>query len=164
MATICATIFSCAIQPVKMVHPEPIVHVEKKAGDKKLDAVPVIENADQVLTLEERTKYAYEVGLDPAKELSPADLSVIAKRKKVRNLERTLDSQQERLMYSKVLPWLKDDDEKVAYLSIPSIEGRQAWVNKNKIWNRSKNAKDYKDVMESMDIAIGMPTEFVKKR
>jgi hypothetical protein len=87
----------------------------------------------------------------------------IEKRRKVRNLERTLDSQKERLNYSKVLPWLETDDEKINYLSIPSIEGRQAWVNKNKIWLRSKNTKDFDSAVESQDLVLGMPADFVKR-
>jgi hypothetical protein len=78
-------------------------------------------------------------------------------------LERTLDSQKERLQYSKVLPWLINDAEKIQILSIPSIEGRQVWINKNKIWSRAKDLKNFDDVLESQDIAIGMPADYVKK-
>ena len=118
---------------------------------------------DEKLTDDEISKYSYEVGLDPKKGLTSDEMKLVQQRKHVRTLERSLDSQKERYNYSKVLPWLLNDDEKVTYLSIPSIEGRQAWINKNKIWKRSKNTKEYQDIMETMDIAIGMPTDFVKK-
>ncbi len=115
------------------------------------------------LSDKELEKYAYELGFDPKKGLSRSQKIQIDQRKKVRTLERRLDSQKERLQYSKVLPWLESDEEKIDYLSIPSIEGRQAWINKNRIWSRAKNLKDYSNVMEAQDIAMGMPSDYVKK-
>lgn len=115
------------------------------------------------LTRDELEKYAYEIGFDPRKKLTEEQKQQVEKRKKLRYYERSLDSQKERVQYSKVLPWLKSDDEKLDYLTIPSIEGRQAWINQNKIWSRSKELKGYIDVMESQDIAIGMPADYVKK-
>lgn len=115
------------------------------------------------LTVLEIQKYAYELGLNPKGELSEEQKKQIIDRKKLRELERSLDSQKERLQYSKVLPWLKNDQEKIDVLSIPSIEGRQVWINKNKIWSRAKDLKNFDDVVESQDIAVGMPSDYVKK-
>jgi hypothetical protein len=61
------------------------------------------------------------------------------------------------------LPWLKNDEEKINLLEIPSVEGRQVWINKNKIWSRAQDLKEFDDVVESQDIAVGMPAEYVKK-
>lgn len=115
------------------------------------------------LTQIELEKYAYELGFDPKKKLTTEQQAQIEKRKKLRILERSLDSQKERFQYSKILPWLKSDDEKIDYLTIPSIEGRQVWINKNKIWSRTKDLKGYVETMESQDIAVGMPSDYVKK-
>ena len=142
---------------IKTVHPET-----QASSKQEIKPVPA-EIKNSTLTDLELIKYAYEVGLDPKKELSSEELQTVDKRKRVRILERSLDSQKERYNYSKVLPWLKNDDEKIDYLTIPSIEGRQAWINKNKIWKRSKNSKEFQDVMESMDIAVGMASDLVKK-
>lgn len=115
------------------------------------------------LTSQELQKYAYELGLDPKKELTLDQKIQIDQRKKLRALEKALDSQKERQQYSKVLPWLKSDEEKLEFLGIPSIEGRQVWINKNRIWSRAKNLKDFTEVMEGQDIAMGMPADYVKK-
>ncbi|MCC2679069.1 MAG: hypothetical protein K0R29_1645 [Pseudobdellovibrio sp.] len=108
-------------------------------------------------------KFAYELGLDPKKPLSDDEKKQIANRKRLRELERALDSSKERLQYSKVLPWLKNDDEKIELLNIPSVEGRQVWINKNRIWSRAQDLKEFDEVVESQDIALGMPAEYVKK-
>lgn len=106
---------------------------------------------------------AYELGKDP-NSLSEGDLHDIRDRQRVRELERTLSSKKEKEQYSKVLPWLKNDEEKASFLSIPSLEGRQAWMNKHQIWDRSQAPKtEMKELIETQDIAVGMPQDYVKK-
>lgn len=139
------------------------VHTTKESKSSPPATLTDKKKEEPQLTDLELQKYAYEIGLDPQKELTTEELIAIEKRKKVRHLERTLDSQKVRISYSKVLPWLLDDDEKLEYLSIPSIEGRQSWINKNKIWQRAQNLKDYSEVVDNLDIAAGMPADYVKK-
>lgn len=172
------TLFSaCTTAPkIKMVHNENQTDASNATPPAEVKPItaPSAANSEAVASLElikkqppltnaEMQKYAYELGLDPKNILTDADHIIIEKRRKVRNLERSLDSQKERLNYSKVLPWLENDDEKINYLSIPSIEGRQAWVNKNKIWLRNKNLKDFESAVETQDIVLGMPADFVKR-
>lgn len=108
-------------------------------------------------------KYAYELGLDPQKKLTVAERKEVLKRRQLRELERGLDSPKERVNYSKVLPLFANDQEKIDYLSIPSLEGRVAWVNRNKLWNRDKTNPDFLAVAEAQDITLGMTQELVKK-
>ena len=115
------------------------------------------------LELQDIQKLAYELGLDPKKPLTENEKAMIADRQRLRELERGLNSANERLQYSKVLPWLKGDQEKINLLSIPTTEGRQVWINKNKVWSRAKSLVEFDEVVESQDIALGMPTEYVKK-
>lgn len=123
-----------------------------------------VQRTDDIkLTNLELQKFAYELGFDPKKEITEEEKIAILNRKKLRQLERALDTQKERLQYSKVLPWLGNDQEKIEMLSIPSIEGRQVWINKNKIWSRAKDLKHFDEVVELQDIALGMPAEYVRR-
>lgn len=162
LTTISLQLTSCnGMTNIKTVHS---ANPESSAVNGKKESKPTgaIKTGTKLSDLE-LAKYAYEVGIDPSKELSAEDLAAIEKRKKVRYLERTLDSQKERLNYSKILPWLQNDDEKVSYLLIPSIEGRQSWINKNKIWKRAQSLRDFNDLVDDLDIAAGMPSDYVKK-
>lgn len=106
---------------------------------------------------------AYEMGKDP-NSLSGNDIDEIKSRQKVRELERTLNSRKEKEQYSKILPWLKNDEEKISFLSVPSLEGRQQWINSHHVWDRSQAPQaQMKDLIETQDIAVGMPQEYVKK-
>jgi hypothetical protein len=182
--TILGTLILCGCAtdlPVKTVRDNPANESGEKPADTQEETpvvtapAPVPEKAPEApasttehredikLSNLEMQKYAYELGLDPKKQLSEDDKKLIVNRKRVRELERGLDSQKERQQYSKVLPWLKNDEEKITLLSIPSVEGRQVWINKNKIWSRAQDLKEFDDVVESQDIAVGMPAEYVKK-
>lgn len=130
---------------------------------KNITGSEISREEDIKLTNLELQKFAYELGFDPKKEITATQKQEILNRKKLRQLERTLDSQKERLQYSKILPWFADDQEKIEFLTIPTIEGRQVWINKNKIWSRAKDLRYFDDIVESQDIALGMPADYVRK-
>jgi hypothetical protein len=112
----------------------------------------------------ENKKTAYELGYTPGTTLSEPQLQAIEDRRRLRNLERRLDSQKEKEQYSKILPWLKTDQERIEFLSIPTIEGRQAWVQQKEIWRRSQSPDPHlKEALDENDIAVGMPQDFVRK-
>lgn len=133
------------------------------SSDQTPTAISTERKVDVPLTQLEIQKWAYELGLDPKKPLTDSEKKMISDRQHLRELERSLNSNNERVQYSKVLPWLKNDQEKIEMLSIPTIEGRQVWINKNKIWGRAKSLAEFDEVVEAQDIAMGMPTEYVKK-
>lgn len=145
-------------QTTAPVKSEPVVATAPATATNDTKHVEKVE-----LNQLEIQKFAYELGFDPKKTLTDEQKKQIVDRKRLRELERSLDTHKERLQYSKVLPWFKNDQEKIEMLNIPSIEGRQVWINKNKIWSRAKSLKEYDEVVESADIAMGMPAEYVKK-
>jgi hypothetical protein len=118
---------------------------------------------DTVSTDSESTRTAYELGFNPA-NLSPDEQQQVTQRRKLRELERAMESKQEKLQYSKVLPWLRSDEEKIEMLSIPSLEGRQAWINRGNVWARARVPENrMKELIDSQDISVGMPMEYVKR-
>ncbi len=109
-------------------------------------------------------KQAYEAGFDPETTLTPEQELIIKARFLAKQMERNLETIKERDQYSKILPWLKSDFEKIEFLNIPSIEGRQAWINGRKIWSRSvKVSQKMTPLISSGDIAVGMPQDLVRK-
>lgn len=167
---------SCATDiPIKTVRGEETQTEPTESPDEKAltpqtqtkspttDAVKTDRKVELALNQQDIQKLAYELGLDPKKLLTDTEKLMIQDRQHLRELERGLNSNNERLQYSKVLPWLRDDQEKIKLLDIPTIEGRQVWINKNKIWSRSKSLVEFDEAVEAQDIALGMPTEYVKK-
>ena len=153
----CASVDTKEVEP-----PVPLAEVITAVTPPPI-AVEVTRAEDIKITTLEMQKFIYELGFNPKKDLTHDQKQQILDRKKLRQLERALDSQKERLQYSKVLPWLSNDTEKIEMLLIPSIEGRQVWINKNKIWSRVKELKNFDEVVDSQDIALGMPQDYVRK-
>ncbi len=82
----------------------------------------------------------------------------------IQNYERGLKTRREKEHYSKLLPWFRNEDEKLEYLSLGSMREKIEWANDKKIWNRARSPNDeMKSLMQSQDIAIGMPMEYVLK-
>ena len=82
----------------------------------------------------------------------------------IRSLERQLNTKREKEHYSKLLPWFRNDKEKLQYLHLPNIKEKQKWALDKGIWTRAKKpSRDMKEIMDGGDIAIGMPMDFVLK-
>ena len=108
-------------------------------------------------------KYAFELGLNPAGQISETELLAVKNRAKLRKLERVIQTDREQSQYAKILPFLKTDGEKIDYLTIPSIEGRLAWAGRNKIWARAIPDPKLSDVADKQDIAVGMTGTLVRR-
>lgn len=135
-----------------------------ESGYNNIGDSTVVRRGPEARLSADTKQIAYELGYDPSSTLTNEQINAVYNRKKVRELERTLDTKKEKEQYSKVLPWLRDDLERIQFLSIPNLEGRQSWINNRNIWSRAQGTnREAKDLIENQDIAVGMPMELVKK-
>ena len=112
----------------------------------------------------EPIQIAYELGYDPTSTLTNEQINAVYNRKRVRELERGLETKKEKEQYSKVLPWLRNDEERIQFLTIPNLEGRQSWINNRGIWDRAQGmSRETKDLVDNQDIAVGMPMDLVRR-
>lgn len=112
----------------------------------------------------EAQQVAAELGHRPGQTLDSTQWRQVQERMRLRQLERGLQTRKEKEQYSKILPWFESDAEKVEYLSIPTIEGRQAWINSKDVWKRSSlSGGKFKDTIENGDITVGMAMDHVRK-
>jgi hypothetical protein len=82
----------------------------------------------------------------------------------VDDLEKTLKTQKEKEQYARVLPWLKDDSEKIEMLSLKSTQQRQNWIIEKNIWQRAQRPSEgQKKLIQNNDIGLGMPMDFVRQ-
>lgn len=85
-------------------------------------------------------------------------------RVRLKQLENAVRTNKEVEQYSKVLPYLKDDEERIEFLELPDYEARQTWLQKKNFASRSKQTQEQmQPLVESQDIAVGMPQVLVKK-
>lgn len=85
-------------------------------------------------------------------------------RHRVRTLESRLETHRERQQYSKILPWLTSDEEKIEFLSLPDLDQRHYWIQTKQIWKRAQAPdSSVRTMIEKGDISVGMPMDFVRK-
>lgn len=80
----------------------------------------------------------------------------------IHNLEKKLQSKKEKEQYSKVLPWFSNSEEKLEFLNLPDFEARSRWMLEKDIISRmSQPPPDMKEAIDSQDITLGMPMDWV---
>lgn len=132
-------------------------------SDLTLDSAKVSDLRTTELSTPEFEKYAYELGYNPKTTLTESEIAFVKDRAQLRKMERAIQTEKEQQHYAKILPNLQTDKEKIEYLSLPTIESRLAWANRNKIWNRSKPDPKMLDVSDKQDIAVGMTAQLVRR-
>lgn len=111
--------------------------------------------------IESRKQKEREAGLPGQMQVSTTEDPVLTQ---IRSLERQMNSKREKEHYSKLLPWFKNDQERLDYLLLPNLTEKQQWALDKRMWNRAQTPNDtMKTMMITGDIAIGMPMDYVIK-
>lgn len=83
---------------------------------------------------------------------------------RLKQLENAVRTNKEVEQYSKVLPYMKDENERIEFLELPDYEARQNWLQSKNFADRSKQTQaEMQPIVEAADIAVGMPQILVKK-
>lgn len=83
---------------------------------------------------------------------------------RLKQLENSIATKKELEQYSRVLPYLKDEDERIAFLSLPNFEEKQKFLRDQNLDNRTVKAhEDYRELIEAQDIGLGMTQNLVRK-
>lgn len=82
----------------------------------------------------------------------------------LKSLENRLRSSKEVEQYSKALPFMKTDEEKMEFLALDGFEERQLWLSNQNFPSRPNQTQDeMKELVENRDIALGMPQNLVRR-
>ncbi len=103
-----------------------------------------------------------ELGWSPSRSLSPDEEEVLNKRIKLKRLETHLVDVREREQYFKYKPYLDNDDERISYLELPSIEARDRYAMEKGIYYHAyRYSPAVRDAVSRSDIILGMNKEAV---
>lgn len=82
----------------------------------------------------------------------------------IKKLENAIRTKKELEQYSKVLPLLKNDEERLEFLQEEGYEARNRWLNQRSVLARTNKIQDeMRELIDAQDIAVGMPQNLVKK-
>jgi hypothetical protein len=103
-----------------------------------------------------------ELGLSPSKSLTSDEREALEKRMRLKRLERSLIAEKEREQYFNFRPYLDNDDDRIAFLSLTSSEARDRYAMQRGIYFRTnKYAPAVKEAVSKSDIILGMTKEAV---
>lgn len=87
-----------------------------------------------------------------------------SQRARLRQLEAGLTSKKDLDQYSKALPFLEGENEKIEFLEISDFERKQEWLLQKKIFNRGSTLEDtFADLIKVKDLAVGMTQSQVRR-
>jgi hypothetical protein len=103
-----------------------------------------------------------ELGYAPSRPLGEEEQEALAKRMKLKRMERAIPNEKEREQYYNYRPSLVSDDDRIAFLSLPTFEARDRWAMQRGIYFKSnKYAPHVRDAISRQDIILGMPKDAV---
>jgi hypothetical protein len=110
----------------------------------------------------EREKTADELGFHSA-TLNDQQSEALETRTALNRLEKSLSGKREREQYYKSKPYMKNDQERIEFLSIESFEGRGRWLNTKGIQGSSTaHPSHIQALIDVNDITLGMTKQAVK--
>lgn len=94
----------------------------------------------------------------------PASATNLDNKTRLKKLENAIATKKELEQYSRVLPYLKDEDERIEFLALGDYEAKQKYLKDANINSRTiKSQDDYRELVEAQDIGIGMTQNLVRK-
>lgn len=112
----------------------------------------------------EKQQAMNELGVDSSRSLSENEAQKIHYRLRLKRLEDKLVTEKETKQYYGYKPMLRSDAERIHFLSIPTVGGRERYAQQ---LNLTKKFNDFDDntltLIEDNDIAIGMNQQAVRE-
>ncbi len=105
---------------------------------------------------------AKELGYSANRILTDAERRNLEDRMSLRRAEKTLASKKEREQYYKYKPIMKSDRERMQFLEISSLEGRDRWLSSHGYLDGEKFSGEIQEAIDSEDIVIGMTEKAVR--
>jgi len=103
-----------------------------------------------------------ELGWSPSRTLTSDEEEILDKRMKLKRLETHLTDMRERDQYFKYKSYLDNDDERINYLELPSIEARDRYaMEKGIYYHANRFSPAVRDAVSRSDIILGMNKEAV---
>jgi hypothetical protein len=103
-----------------------------------------------------------ELGIDSTRPLSEVERKLVSQRAQLKRLESQLGSSAAKRQYYNYKPYMLNDQERIDFLNIPSLQSRERWAAAKGISTRKEQESSaFSKVIEEGDITIGMTKDDV---
>jgi hypothetical protein len=118
------------------------------------------------LALERRVKDVNDVKEElgyGGRALGDGEREVVDRRMRLKRLEANIPSKREKKQYFNVRSALKNDSERIYFLSLPSFEARERWAQNRGLGNQEGYSDSLAATIEANDISLGMTQKAVSE-
>ncbi len=105
---------------------------------------------------------AREMGFSSNRSLTEFERSNLEDRMNLARSEKTIASKKEKEQYYKYKPVMKSDRERMQFLDISTIEGRDRWLSARGYLDGEKFTGEAQDAIDSEDVIVGMTEKAVR--
>ncbi len=105
---------------------------------------------------------ARELGLSSNRALTDLERNSLADRLALSRAEKTINSKKEKEQYYTYKPIMKSDVERLQFLEISNLEGRDRWLLSHGYLNGEKFAAETQAAIDAEDVVIGMTEKAVR--
>ncbi|MCB0386857.1 MAG: hypothetical protein KDD43_15795 [Bdellovibrionales bacterium] len=104
-----------------------------------------------------------EMGIDPTRPLGENEQRTLEVRLQLKRLEEEIPTKREKQQYYRYKAFLPGDLARITFLRIPSVEGRERWIQKLGVSHDDSNgySEDVAQIIENNDIIVGMSQKAV---
>jgi len=105
-----------------------------------------------------------EFGWDAGRSLSEEERVAVEQRLRLQKLESRLESAREKRQYFQLKGLMRNDRERIGFLSLPSVEARERWAGtRGLVANEETHTEDIASAIEKSDISVGMSQKAVSE-
>lgn len=103
-----------------------------------------------------------ELGYSPSKKLDEEEQDALSRRMRLKRMERNVYTEKEREQYYNYRAYLESDEERIAFLSLPSYEARDRYAMQRGFYYRTNRfTPTVRDAVSRQDIILNMPKDAV---
>jgi hypothetical protein len=106
---------------------------------------------------------ARELGYSSSRSLTDPERKNLEDRLQLQKSEKNLSSRKEKEQYYTYKPMMKSDRERLQFLDISSLEGRDRWLSSHGYLDGEKFTTETQEAIDSEDIIVGMTEKAVRQ-
>ncbi len=103
-----------------------------------------------------------ELGWESGRSLNDSERVQLETRLRLNRLESKLESQREKRQYYQIKGLMRNDRERIGFLSLPNVEARERWAGaRGLVANDEAHSEEVASIIEKNDVGVGMSQKAV---
>ncbi len=111
----------------------------------------------------QKDETARELGYSSSRALTDQERNQLEQRMQLEKVEKNLSTRKEKEQYYTYKTMMKSDAERMQFLDISSLEGKDRWLHSHGYLEREKFSNDTQEAIDAEDVVVGMTEKAVRQ-